>query len=183
MPVDLYQPFSNTVTGETFRCISSTDEAYITEWTVRPAGFVPFAHTHPNQDEIFHVQQGEMRALIDGKEYIATAGQTVTIPRGARHIAANNKPETLVCVLEYRPGLDSYRVFQCFGGLSLDNDTDPTGIVNPPKMLYFLEKIKAKTLAIPTYVPTPLFYVAMKIFYVLGSLLGWEKLYQKYTGG
>src|SRR5687767_10140296 len=153
MAVDLYQPFSNAVTGETFRCLSSTEEAYITEWSVQPAGFVPFEHIHPNQDEIFHVKQGEMRAVINGKEHIAAAGQTITIPRGARHVASNNKPEVLLCVLEYRPGLDSYKVFQCFGGLSLDNDTDRHGIVNVPKMLYFLEKIHAGTLARPTYLP------------------------------
>jgi quercetin dioxygenase-like cupin family protein len=182
MAVDLYQPFTNTVTGETFRCLSSTEEAYITEWVVQPAGFVPFEHIHPNQDEIFHVKQGEMRAVIDGREYIAAAGQTVTVPRGARHIAANNRPEVLACVLEYRPALDSYQVFQCFGGLSRDNDTDRRGIVNIPKMMYFLQRINARTLARPSYVPAPLFSLAMRIFYVLGVLAGWEKLYKKYTG-
>jgi len=181
MSVDLYQPFSNFVTGETFRCISSSDEAYISEWIVEPSGFVPFEHIHPNQDEIFHVKQGEMRAHINGIEAVATAGQTVTVPRGARHIAANNTSTRLVCVLEYRPGLDSYKIFQCFGGLCLDNDIPPQGIPNPLKMLYFLEKAKAKTLAIPTYMPAPFFRLGMKVFYGIGLLLGWEKAYRKYT--
>lgn len=181
MAVDLYQPFRNAVTGETFRCLSCTEEAYVTEWVVEPAGFVPFEHIHPNQDEVFHIRRGELRATINGRECIARAGQSITIPRGSRHIAYNNRPELLECVLEYRPALDSYQVFQCFGGLSLDNDTDRHGIVNVPKMMYFLEKLHARTLARPSYVPAPLFWLGMKVFYLLGSILGWETLYLKYT--
>lgn len=182
MPVNLYEPFTNVITGETFRCISYTKEAYISEWTVQPSGFVPFPHTHPNQDEVFHVRQGKLQALVNGVEHVATAGETLVIPRGAKHLASNPLNETLVCTLEYRPGLDSYKIFQCFGGLTASNQLTPGGIPHPLKMLYFVGKIKAQTLAIPTYTPAPLFLLGTKIFYRLGTLLGWEKLYKEYTG-
>ena len=74
MSIDLYKPFTNPVTKETFRCISSTPEAYTMEWTVDPGGYVPFEHVHVAQDEIFHVERGEIRALIDRKEYAGKAG-------------------------------------------------------------------------------------------------------------
>jgi len=46
MAIDLYQPFTNPVTKETFRCLSCTDEAYAMEWIVQPEGYVPFEHIH-----------------------------------------------------------------------------------------------------------------------------------------
>lgn len=182
MPIDLYRPFTNPITRETFRCLSSTEEAYTTEWIVQPGGYVPFEHVHLSQDEIFHIRRGEIRMRIDGREQVGSAGQTVTIPRGARQIAYNDQPDVLDCVLEYRPALDSYKVFQCFGGLTLDRDLDRNGLVNPLKMMYLLRRMKAAALARPAYLPTPLFRLLMESCFAAGSLAGWEKIYRKYTG-
>ena len=182
MSIDLYRPFTNPVTRETFRCISSTDEAYITEWVVDPGGHVPFEHVHMNQDEVFHIHQGEMRVKINGQEHIAKAGQTVIAPRGARHIAFNDKAEKLVCIVEYRPGLDHYQTMQCFAGLTIDKKVHRNGLVNVPKIMFFLKKIKAESLARPAIIPDFLFRMGMNIFFVIGTVMGWEKLYRKYTG-
>src|SRR5512134_2105273 len=100
MAIDLYQPFTNPITKETFRCLSCTAEAYVMEWTVQPEGYVPFEHIHVAQDEIFHVQHGEIRVVANRREQIVGAGQTLTVPRGMRHIAYNNCLKTLVCVVE-----------------------------------------------------------------------------------
>jgi quercetin dioxygenase-like cupin family protein len=181
MVIDLYQPFTNPITGETFRCLSSNEQAYITEWVVQPGGFVPFEHVHPAQDEVFHVKQGELRAVIDGRETFASAGVTLTIPRRARHIAGNNGPEALACVLEYRPGLDSERVFQCFGGLTLDGALDRRGLVHPMKMMYFMRKMNARAVTRPAYLPGPVFGRLMDFSLVAGALAGWEGLYRRYV--
>jgi quercetin dioxygenase-like cupin family protein len=181
MSVDPYQSFTNQVTGETFRCIASTDEVYTTEWSLRPGGFVPFEHVHVNQTETFHIQEGEMRVLINGRESVGGAGETIAIPRGARHIAYNDKAETLRCILEYKPALDSQQMFQCFAGLTLDGDINRWGIVSIPKMMYFMRKLNARAVARPSFVPGPVFSLLMWISYMIGSLAGWERLYRKYT--
>jgi quercetin dioxygenase-like cupin family protein len=181
MAIDLYQPFTNPVTKETFRCLSCTDDSYVMEWIVQPQGYVPFEHIHVSQDEIFHVQQGEIRVLLDRREQIGRAGQTLTVPRGTRHIAYNNHPEALVCIVEYKPGLDISKSFQCFGGLTCDGDVYGRYGINIPKMMYFMKRMNMKAVARPASVPGPIFDVLMKIFYVYGSLAGWEKLYRKYT--
>lgn len=181
MAIDLYQPFTNPITKETFRCLSCTEESYVMEWIVQPEGYVPFEHIHISQDEIFHVKQGEIRVMVNRQEQVGRAGQTLTVPRGTRHIAYNNRPETLVCVVEYKPGLDISRSFQCFSGLTCDGDVYGRYGINIPKMMYFMKRMSAKALARPSNVPAPIFGVFMNIFYVYGLLAGWEKLYRKYT--
>jgi quercetin dioxygenase-like cupin family protein len=181
MAIDLYQPFTNPVTRETFRCISSTEEAFTMEWTVHPGGYVPFEHVHMVQDEIFHVQQGEIRAKINGREQIGRAGDTVIVPQGVRHIAFNNKSEPLVCIVDYKPGLDHYKSMQCFAGLTLDSQINSQGMVNIPKIMYLLKRMKARSLPRPAFAPEWLFRLGMDLFFIIGAMAGWESLYRKYT--
>jgi quercetin dioxygenase-like cupin family protein len=181
MTIDLYQPFSNPVTRETFRCLSFTEEAFTMEWTVQPGGYVPFEHIHLNQDEIFHIRQGEMRARVNGREQLGKAGDTIVIPRGVRHIAFNDRPETLICTVDYKPGLDQYRVMQLFAGFTIDRFVDRKGMVPVPKILYCLRKANARALVRPSFVPGPFFRLGMDLFFMLGSLAGWDEMYKKYT--
>jgi quercetin dioxygenase-like cupin family protein len=181
MAIDLYQPFTNPVTKETFRCLSCTEEAYVMEWIVQPQGYVPFEHIHVSQDEIFHVRQGEIRVVVDRREQIGRAGETVTVPRGTQHIAFNNTSETLVCVVEYKPGLDISKSFQCFGGLTCDGDISGRYGINIPKMMYFMKRMNLQAVARPSNLPGPVFEALRNIFYLYGSLAGWESLYRKYT--
>ncbi|HEX6033267.1 MAG TPA: cupin domain-containing protein [Anaerolineales bacterium] len=181
MASDLYQPFTNPITRETFRCISSTEEAFTMEWIVHPGGYVPFEHVHVHQDEIFHVQRGEIRARVKGVTQVGKAGDILNIPRGTRHIAFNDRDEPLVCIVDYKPGLDHYKAMQCFAGLTLDCLYDRRGLVDIPKILFLLKKANARSLTRPAFAPAWLFDVGMNAFFTLGSLLKWETLYQKYT--
>lgn len=180
--IDLYRPFTNPVTRETFRCISFTEEAFAMEWTVHPGGYVPFEHIHVNQDEIFHIEQGEMRVRMRGVTYHGSAGEVLTVPRGTRHIAFNDKDEPLVCIVEYRPGLDHYRTMQCFAGLTIDCDYNKRGLVNVAKVGYMLRKAQALSLTRPAFAPELFFRLGLHIFFLIGSILGWDSLYKKYTG-
>ncbi len=181
MAIDLYQPFFNKITGESFKLISFNEQAYITEWYVEPKGYVPFEHVHLEQDEIFQVLEGELSVLINGKQMFAKAGETLTVPRGQRHIASNAGTDILHCRLEYRPGLDMPQVFQCCAGLTITEDLTPNGLVNPLKMMYFMQKLQAKAVARPAYIPTRFFFGLMKISYILGELFGWEAELKQFT--
>jgi quercetin dioxygenase-like cupin family protein len=182
MAINLYSAFTNEISGETFRCISYTNAAFVFNWMVQPNGYIPFEHIHLSQEEVFHVMKGEIKILIDGQEYIGKPGDTITVPKGKKHIAVNNKPALLECVVEYKPGLDSYTFFQCFAGLTIDKDTDKKGQINIPKMLYFSKKMKAQCSTRPTSLPAPVLQLVTNMFYRIGNIAGWDKLYQKYTG-
>lgn len=182
MAVDVSQPLTNPITGETFRCLSSGPDAYVEEWTVRPGGYVPFEHIHLRQDEIFHVRRGEIRLLAAGREVTARAGESVTVPRGSRHIAFNDTGEALECTVEYRPGLDHLEMAQCFAGLTIDEDHDEKGAVNIPKMGFFLKHMRCRAMTRPTNIPAPVFGLALNAFYLIGLIRGWKKDFVRYTG-
>ena len=180
-PVDLYEGFTNRISGESFRCLSNKEQAIAFEWTVQPNGYVPFEHTHLNQDEMFRVLRGELKVVIEGREVVGGPGDIITVRKGQRHIAFNNKPELLNCLVTFEPALDTYQFFQCFGGLTRDHDLDRKGGVNVPKMLYFTRRMNAKCLARPSSVPPFLFKIAIRFFYFVGTILGWEKDFLRYT--
>lgn len=151
------------------------------EWSVAPGGYVPFEHVHVAQDEIFHVEKGEMRAKVDGRDLIAKSGETLTAPRGVRHIAFNDKDVPLVCTVEYRPGLDHYTTMQCFAGLTLDGYINSRGLVNIPRIMYLLKRYDALSLPRPAFAPEWAFRFGMTMFFRIGTMLGWESLYKRYT--
>lgn len=151
------------------------------EWTVNPGGYVPFEHVHIFQDEIFHIQRGEMRVKVKGIEQVGNAGETLIIPRGTPHIAFNDGEEPLVCIVDYKPGLDHYKTMQCFAGLTLDCDYDRRGLVNIAKIMFMLRRVNALSLTRPAFAPDWLFRLGMNTFFAIGSILKWEALYEKYT--
>ena len=179
MATNLYQNIVNPLSGETFRCISINPDAYTMQWTLQPKGYVPFEHVHYNQDEIFDVKKGELKVLINGVEHIAKAGEQIVVPKGARHIASNNKEEVMDAVVSYVPALDHEQFSQCLCGLIAD--IDKAGGPSIPMMGYFLKKMKCKAMARPTNIPAPAFNMALNVFYLMGELKGWSKLYKKYT--
>ncbi len=181
MAIDLYKPFTNPITKETFRCIASTPEAYSMEWTVHPGGYVPFEHVHVAQDEIFHVEKGEIRARVDGQIILGKPGDRLVAPRGVKHIAYNDRDEKLVCIVDYKPGLDHYTTMQCFAGLTIDGTIDRRGMVNIPKIMYMLKRAEILSLPRPAFVPDLAFRFGMNFFYAIGAVLGWDSLYKKYT--
>jgi quercetin dioxygenase-like cupin family protein len=180
MPIDVFEALTHPVTGETVRCLTADENVYAFEWTVAPGGCVPFEHVHYFQDETFFIQRGEVRVMIEGRETIGKPGDQLTVLQGQRHIALNNSDDVLKCRVEFRPGFDTKTVMQCFWGLILDGDYDRHGAPSILKMGYFINGCKALTR--PTNIPAPLFSFCLNLFYLIGKIAGWKKLFHRYTG-
>jgi quercetin dioxygenase-like cupin family protein len=50
-----------------------------------PEGDSPPLHLHKDQDEIFHLIEGEMRFRVGGQDLPARAGDTLLAPKGVAH--------------------------------------------------------------------------------------------------
>jgi hypothetical protein len=55
-------------------------------------------------------------------------------------------------------------------------------MVNIPKIMYLLRRANARSLPRPAFVPASMFRLGMELFFRLGTLLGWQRLYTRYTG-
>lgn len=53
----------------------------------------PPLHVHRNEDELFHVIEGELRCLVDEREATLRAGDTMQAPKGVPHTYAVVSPE------------------------------------------------------------------------------------------
>src|SRR3954452_10506114 len=71
----------------------STGGAY-TEFDVvgRPKGFLKSPHAHPGQTETHTVIEGSMRVRFHGRTHVLHAGDSITVPPGARHPGASTPP-------------------------------------------------------------------------------------------
>lgn len=56
----------------------------VVEFT-HPPGFATPLHVHNNEDEAFYVLDGAIRGVCDGREWSASRGGFVWLPRGSRH--------------------------------------------------------------------------------------------------
>lgn len=64
---------------------SSSEDALLVEATYAPGGSPPPKHLHPSQDEHFRILEGGLRVRVDGEQRDLSAGEELTVPRGAVH--------------------------------------------------------------------------------------------------
>lgn len=74
-------------------------------------GMVGPDHFHPTQVERFEVVVGSARFRLDGREFDAAAGDTVTVPVGGVHIFGNAGPAELVMTATYSPAPRTVETF------------------------------------------------------------------------
>lgn len=75
----------NPVTGESMRILESTAQEFRAQYTLRPHGEIAGAHFHPTEEQVVSILSGEMHLRINGEHRIIRAGESATVPAGARH--------------------------------------------------------------------------------------------------
>ena len=64
---------------------AETGGAFAQVESVDPQGSGPPLHVHHNEEETFHVLDGELSVFVDGEELRLSAGDYVLVPRGVAH--------------------------------------------------------------------------------------------------
>jgi len=117
----------NPVTGESMRILESTAQTFKVQYSLRPHGEIPGEHLHPHKEQRISVLSGEMHLRINGEHRIVRAGQTTTIPVGARHFQWNPCDAEAVVTEEIRPAGRIHDFFKVLFGLARDGRTDGNG--------------------------------------------------------
>jgi quercetin dioxygenase-like cupin family protein len=61
--------------------------------SLAPHGESPPLHVHRNEDETFHVLEGELRMRAGGADVVVGAGETLLAPKGEAHTYRVESPE------------------------------------------------------------------------------------------
>jgi quercetin dioxygenase-like cupin family protein len=86
---------------------------FLGEHTVPPGHALP-PHRHAEDDELFHVLEGELTLLGDCAEVRIGSGATVELPAGSRHGFRNDGASPVRFLVVLRPGLQGLEVFRHF---------------------------------------------------------------------
>jgi quercetin dioxygenase-like cupin family protein len=87
--------------------------------TTNAPGFGPPLHRHP-ETEIFRVLRGRYLFEVDGRRFVAAAGDVVSVPGGAAHAFVNVTTEPAQQTITILPAFDAAAFFTALGALMQD---------------------------------------------------------------
>jgi quercetin dioxygenase-like cupin family protein len=145
------QIIHNPVSGERIeflRTAADTDGALLEfELQLAADGRVPGAHVHPEQEERFHVLDGTMKFRLGLRTIVATAGETVVVPAGARHKFSNGGDGPARVRVEVAPALDMEQLLVTTAELAHEGHTLRSGMPKPLHLALFVERFRREVRA------------------------------------
>lgn len=121
----------NPVTGEKLLVLESTAEVFRMGFTIDPYSEIAGEHIHPFQQQTVTVAKGELHCRIDGVTSVLRAGDSATIPAGARHFQSNPTDTEAQAIEGYRPAGRIHIFFRVLFTLAQEGKTNRKGIPKP----------------------------------------------------
>jgi quercetin dioxygenase-like cupin family protein len=123
----------NPFTGQTIEFISEDEDLLVMETSYERGGAPAPPHLHPDQEEVFHVLSGSVRAGVEGEIRILETGDVLVVPAGTTHEFGGNADQPGTVRWEVRPALRTREFFEgLFGSLQEMADAQSAG-VEPPE--------------------------------------------------
>jgi quercetin dioxygenase-like cupin family protein len=91
-----------SILGQTYTLKQQTPDSMAWHAVFPDGTFVP-PHIHPTQDEFIYVLSGRYDLWLDGKDFVAKAGDLVRMPRGLPHGIFNKSGETATSLFWVTP--------------------------------------------------------------------------------
>ena len=98
------------ILGQTYVPKQVSESSFSWHGTFPPGTFVP-PHIHPTQEEFIYMLEGRLDAVIDGKEFSATASDLIRLPMNIPHGLFNNSDQPVKCVFWVTPTRKLYDLF------------------------------------------------------------------------
>jgi quercetin dioxygenase-like cupin family protein len=145
------QIIQNPVSGERITFLQTSrdtaGEKLEIELELSPDGSVPGAHVHPEQEERFHVLEGEMKFRLGLRTIKAGPGETVVVPAGRVHRFANSGDGVARARVEVVPALDMEQLFETTVELALEGNTTRKGMPKPLHLALFVDRFRREVRA------------------------------------
>jgi quercetin dioxygenase-like cupin family protein len=110
---------------------SSSSELLEVEGSYDAAGKPPPHHYHPAQDEHFEVLEGSLRVRIEEEEREVSPGDTIDIPRGAKHQMWNASDQPARVLWQTRPAGRTEQWFRSLDSLQRSGRVGKDGMPGP----------------------------------------------------
>jgi mannose-6-phosphate isomerase-like protein (cupin superfamily) len=123
---------TNPVTGEQIRFVGDSPDRLELDFTLRPGGFVPVVHVHPNQEERFDVLAGRPHFRVGRKDLTAGAGETIAVPPRTPHTFDNPGTEDVRVRITFTPALRTREMFEVITALANSRKMTRRGIPRNP---------------------------------------------------
>ena len=98
------------ILGQTYVPKSLNEQSFSWHATFPPGTFVP-PHIHPTQDEFIYVFEGRFDLVLDGKDFVATAGDLIRLPMNIPHGIFNKSEQPTKCFFWVTPTRALYDLF------------------------------------------------------------------------
>jgi quercetin dioxygenase-like cupin family protein len=111
------------ILGQTYVPKSLSESVFSWHATLPPGTFVP-PHIHPTQDEFIYMFEGRFDLVLDGKDFVATAGDLIRLPMGIPHGLFNKCDQTIKCLFWVSPTRKLYDLFWAIHGMKEQSPPD-----------------------------------------------------------
>jgi quercetin dioxygenase-like cupin family protein len=98
------------ILGQTYVPKQLSENSFAWHATFPPGTFVP-PHIHPTQDEFIYMFEGRFDLLIDGKDFVASAGDLIRLPMNIPHGIFNKSDQPVKCFFWVTPTRKLYDLF------------------------------------------------------------------------
>jgi len=98
------------ILGQTYVPKAVNEASFSWHATFPPGTFVP-PHIHPTQDEFIYMFEGRFDLLIEGRDFVATAGDLIRLPMGIPHGIFNKTDQAVKCFFWVAPTRKLYDLF------------------------------------------------------------------------
>src|SRR5262245_60192133 len=113
------------ILGQTYVPKSLSESSFSWHATLPPGTFVP-PHIHPTQDEFIYMFEGRFDLLLEGKDFVANAGDLIRLPMGQSHGLFNKSDQTVKCFFWVSP---TRRLYDLFWALHSMPEQTPNEVV------------------------------------------------------
>jgi uncharacterized RmlC-like cupin family protein len=113
------------ILGQTYVPKQVCDSSFSWHATFPPGTFVP-PHIHPTQEEYIYLFEGRLDLMLDGRDYVATAGDLIRMPMGIPHGIFNKTDQTAKCLFWVTP---TRRLYDLFWAIHMMKEQKPDEVV------------------------------------------------------
>ena len=123
------------ILGQTYVPKSLNEQSFSWHATFPPGTFVP-PHIHPTQDEFIYMFEGRMDAQIDGRDYVATAGDLIRLPMNIPHGLFNKSEQPIKCLFWVTPTRKLYDLFWAIHGMKEQSPPDVVALAAKHEVVF-----------------------------------------------